>query len=82
MAGIIEALGTSLLRALVAVRAGLIIGAAAFLQLAIVAANESSVLSGSLKDFFEALAIAFGVLSVLAGMLFLVQQAWSWRRKE
>jgi hypothetical protein len=52
VAGIIEALGASLLRALVAVRAGLIIGAAAFLQLAIAAANESSVLSGSLKDFF------------------------------
>lgn len=80
MAGIIEALGASLLRALVAVRAGLIIGAAAFLQFAIAAANESAVLNGSLKGFFEAIAMAFGVLSVLTGFLFILQQAWNWRR--
>jgi hypothetical protein len=55
VAGIIEALGASLLRALVAIRAGLIIGAAAFLQLAIAAANESASLTDSLKAFFERL---------------------------
>jgi hypothetical protein len=80
VAGIIEALGASLLRALVAVRAGLIIGAAGFLQLAIAAANESALLADSLKGFFEAIAMAFGVLSVLAGILFILQQAWTWRR--
>jgi hypothetical protein len=76
VAGIIEALGASLLRALVAIRAALIIAAAAFLQLAIAAANESAALASSLKDFFEAVAMAFGVLSVLTGVLFLVEQVW------
>jgi len=52
VAGIIEALGASLSRALVAIRAGLIIAAAAFLQLAIAAANESQRLSGALQGFF------------------------------
>jgi hypothetical protein len=76
VAGIIEALGASLLRALVAIRAALIIAAAAFLQLVIAAANESAALASSLKDFFEAVAMAFGVLSVLTGVLFLVEQVW------
>lgn len=81
MAGIIEALGASLLRALVAIRAGLIIGAAAFLQLAIAAANESTLFNFPLRGFFEAVAIAFGLLSVLTGLLFLVEQAWAWLRR-
>jgi hypothetical protein len=79
--GIIEALGANLLRALVAVRAALIIAAAAFLELAIAAANESTTLATSLKDFFEAIAIAFGVLSVLTAILFFVEQAWIWLRR-
>ena len=81
VAGIIEALGASLLRALVAIRAGLIIAAAAFLQLAIAAANESEVLNSPLRGFFEAVAIAFGVFSVLTGVLFLIEQAWAWLRR-
>jgi hypothetical protein len=80
VAGIIEALGASLLRALVAIRAGLIIGAAAFLQLAIAAANESASLTDSLKAFFEAIAMAFGVLSVLTGILFILQEISTRRR--
>ena len=80
MPGIIEALGASLLRALVAVRAGLIIGAAAFLELAIAAANESAVLSGNLSGFFAAIAVAFGILSVLTGILFILQQLRTQRR--
>jgi hypothetical protein len=79
--GIIEALGASLLRALVAIRAGLIIGAAAFLQLAIAAANESAMLNSPLRGFFEAVAMAFGFLSVLAGVLFLVEQVWTQLRR-
>ena len=81
MPGVIEALGASLLKALVAIRAGLIIGAAAFLQLAIAAANESALLNVPLSGVFAAIAIAFGVLSVLTGALFLVEQAWTWRRR-
>jgi hypothetical protein len=77
VAGIVEALGASLLRALVAVRAGLIIGAAAFLQLAIAAANESATLNAPLRGVFEAVAVAFGLLSVLTGLLFLVEQVWN-----
>jgi hypothetical protein len=46
------------------------------LQLAIAAANEAGTLIGSLKDLFEAVAMAFGVLSVLTGVLFLVEQVW------
>ena len=80
MPGVIEALGASLLRALVAIRAGLIIGAAAFLQFAIAAADESAALTDSLKDFFAAIAMAFGVLSVLTGILFILQQIWTGRR--
>jgi hypothetical protein len=74
VAGIVEALGASLLWALVAIRAGLIIGAAAFLQLAIAAANESAMLNSPLRGFFAAVAMAFGFLSVLTGVLFLVEQ--------
>ena len=81
MPGVIEALGASLLKALVAIRAGLIIGAAAFLQLAIAAANESALLNVPLSGVFAAIAIAFGVLSVLTGALFLVEQAWTWLRR-
>lgn len=81
MAGIIAALGASLLRALVAVRAGLVIGAAAFLELAIAAANESAAVTGTLTGFFEAISKAFGVLSVLAGILFVLQQIWTWPRR-
>jgi len=81
VAGIIEALGASLLRALVAIRAGPVIAAAAFLQLAFAAANESAVLNSPLRGFFAAVAIAFGVLSVLTGLLFLVEQVRTWLRK-
>jgi len=81
VAGIIEALGASLLRALVAIRAGLIIGAAAFLQLAIAAGNESAVLDAPLKGFFETVAMAFGVFSVLSGVLFLIKQVWAQLRR-
>jgi hypothetical protein len=79
--GIVEALGASLLRALVAIRAGLIIGAAAFLQLAIAAANESAMLNSPLKGFFEAVAIAFGILSVVTGILFIIEQVWAWLQR-
>jgi hypothetical protein len=81
VAGIIEALGASLLRALVAIRAGLIIGAAKFLQLAIAAGNESAVLDAQLKGFFETVAMAFGVFSVLSGILFLIEQVWAQLRR-
>jgi hypothetical protein len=81
VAGIIEALGAGLLRALVAISAGLIIAAAAFLELAIAAADESVVLNAPLKGFFAAVAIAFGVISVLAGILFLIEQTWAWLRR-
>ena len=81
MAGIIEALGASLLNALVAIRAGLIIAAAAFLELAIAAANESVVLNAWLRDVFEAIAMAFGFLSVLTGILFIFEQVWARLRR-
>jgi hypothetical protein len=80
VAGIIEALGATILRALVAVRAGLIIAAAAFLQLAIAAANESAIMNDVLRDFFAAIAMAFGILSVLTAILFVGQQIRSWWR--
>jgi hypothetical protein len=47
--GFLDALGASILRALVAIRAGLIIAAAAFLELAIAAANESERITSFLK---------------------------------
>ena len=47
-----DVLGAGIIRALVAVRAGLIIAAAALLALAIAAANESRALDDPLKTLF------------------------------
>jgi hypothetical protein len=70
----LDALGSAILRSLVAIRAGLIISAAAFLELAIAAANESERLTGFLKPFFAIVAIAFGALSVAVAALFAFRQ--------
>lgn len=75
MSGPLEALGTGILRALVAVRAGLVIAAAAFLELAIASANQSKTVVDPLKTFFAALAMAFGSAAVVVVILFIIQQA-------
>jgi len=49
--------------------------------LAIAAANESVVLNAWLKDVFEAIAVAFGFLSVLTGILFIFEQLWARLRR-
>jgi hypothetical protein len=49
----LDALGASILRSLVAIRAGLLIASAAFLEFAIAAANEAERLTTFLKSFFE-----------------------------
>ena len=59
----------------------MIIAAAAFLELAIAAGNESAVLDAPLKGFFETVAMAFGVFSVLSGVLFLIEQVWAQLRR-
>ena len=69
-----DVLGTGIIRALVAVRAGLIIAAAALLALAIAAANESRSLDDPLKTFFIAIAMLFGSGAVVAAFLFLIDQ--------
>jgi hypothetical protein len=69
-----DVLGTGIIRALVAVRAGLIIAAAALLALAIAAANESRGLEDPLKTFFIAIAMLFGSGAVVAAFLFLIDQ--------
>jgi len=77
----IEALGAGLLRALVAVRAGLIIATAAFLQLAITAANEAQQLDDPLKKLFQGIAIAFGLFSVTTAVLFVLDQVRAYIRR-
>jgi len=74
MAGPLEALGTGILRALVAVRAGLVIAAAAFLELAIASANQSKNVADPLRTFFIMLAMAFGSAAVIVVILFIIQQ--------
>ena len=69
-----DVLGAGIIRALVAVRAGLIIAAAALLALAIAAANESRALDDPLKTFFIAIAMLFGSGAVVAAFLFLIDQ--------
>jgi len=69
-----DVLGAGIIRALVAVRAGLIIAAAALLALAIGAANESRALDDPLKTFFIAIAMLFGSGAVVAAFLFLIDQ--------
>lgn len=66
----LDALGSAILRSLVAIRAGLVIAAAAFLELAIAAANESERLSGLLRPFFEVIA----ALSLTVAALFVFRQ--------
>jgi len=70
----VDVLGAGIIRALVAVRAGLIIAAAALLALAIAAANESRALDDPLKTFFIAIAMLFGSGAVVAAFLFLIDQ--------
>ena len=69
-----DVLGAGIIRALVAVRAGLIIAAAALLALAIAAANESRALDDPLKTFFIAIAMLFASGAVVAAFLFLIDQ--------
>ena len=69
-----DVLGTGIIRALVAVRAGLIIAAAALLALAIAAPNESRALDDPLKTFFISIAMLFGSGAVVAAFLFLIDQ--------
>jgi hypothetical protein len=71
---LLDALGAAILRSLVAIRAGLIIAAAAFLELAIAAANESERLTSLLKPPFAIIAAAFGVLSIAVAVLFVLRQ--------
>ena len=69
-----DVLGTGIIRALVAVRAGLIIAAAALLALAIAAAKESRGVDDPLKTFFIAIAMLFVSGAVVAAFLFLIDQ--------
>ena len=70
----LDALGANILRSLAAVRAGLVIAAVAFLELAIRAANQAERLTGFLKPFFEFLTVVFGVLSALVAAMFVIRQ--------
>jgi hypothetical protein len=72
--GILEVLGTGIIRALVAVRAGPVIAAAALLALAIAAANESRGVDDPLKTFFIAVAMLFGIGAVVVAFLFIIDQ--------
>ncbi|MGH6742305.1 MAG: hypothetical protein ACREDY_25310 [Bradyrhizobium sp.] len=75
MASPLEVLGSAILRALVAVKAGLVIAAAAFLELAIASANQSKNEIDPLRTFFVILAIAFGSAAVIVVLLFIIEQA-------
>jgi hypothetical protein len=68
----VDALGAGILRALVALRAGSIIGAAAFLEMAIASASMSEKLTGFLRIFFAGLAVFFGLLSAVSAVMFMV----------
>lgn len=72
--GLIEVVGAGLVRALVAIRAGLIIGAAAFLEMAIAAANESKAVPEPLKTFFAIVAMVMGSGALLTVLMFLIEQ--------
>lgn len=74
MAEIFEVIGAGLVRALTAIRAGLIIGGAALLQMSIGAANESKNVTDPLKTFFVVLAMAFGAGAVLIVLIFIIDQ--------
>jgi hypothetical protein len=74
MAGPVEALGAAVLRALVAVKAGLVIAAAAFLELSIAAANQSKNVSDPLKTFFIVLAMVFGSAAIIVVLMFIIEQ--------
>lgn len=74
MRDLLELLGAGILRALVVIRAGLVIAAAAFLQLSIAAANQAQILSDPLRTFFTGLSIAFGCAAFITAVLFLAEQ--------
>jgi hypothetical protein len=78
--GPLEALGGAVLRALVAVRAGLVIAAAAFLELSIASANESRILVDPLRTFFIVLAMGFGSAAIIVVLLFIIEQVQLLRR--
>ena len=73
----IEVIGASIVRALTAIRAGLIIGAAALLQMSLAAANESQIVVDPLKTFFVVIAMAFGSGAFLTVLIFVVDQGRS-----
>ena len=69
----VQDIGEALVGALGRIRAGLVLAAAAFLQLSISAANESQQVP-ALQIFFEWVAVAFGIGAVIALAIFLFQQ--------
>jgi hypothetical protein len=71
---LIEVIGAALVRALSAIKAGLIIGAAALLQMSIAAANESKIVDEPLKTFFVIIAMAIGSAALLTALIFVIDQ--------
>jgi hypothetical protein len=71
---VLEVIGAGIVRALTAIRAALIIGAAALLQMSIAAANESQIVADPLKTFFVVIAMAFGSGAFLTVLIFVVDQ--------
>jgi hypothetical protein len=72
-------IGGAILSALVRVRAGLVIAAAAFLELAVFSAKSSIGLSQPLEWLFTIVSFCFGSGSVLTMVMFLVEQFFKLR---
>jgi hypothetical protein len=66
----ITIVGGAILTALVAVRAGLIVAAFAFVQIAIITGNVSKEMEEPLKTLFVWMTFAFGGAAVVAMLLF------------
>jgi hypothetical protein len=74
LADALAAIGAGVLKALVAVRAGIIIAAFAFIQIAILTAAASKVSEEPIKTLFIWVTFAFGGGGVLAMLLFFIEQ--------
>jgi ACR3 family arsenite efflux pump ArsB len=75
LAELLSLIGAGILKALVAIRAGIIIAAFAFIQIAILTSNEAKSTEEPLKSLFIWITFPFGIGAVAAMLLFFVDHA-------
>lgn len=66
-------IGAAIVKALVAIKAGILIAAFAFVQIAVLSASESAKIEEPLKTLFVAVSFAFGIGSVVCMVLFFIE---------